>query len=152
MDYDNNLIRLVYSSKHTDNFEFKDAIDIENCANRNNPIIGITGMLFCNSKGFLQVIEGPRIHVSNLFLKIAQDPRHKDPLLINVSDIQKRMFDVWAMRVIDSTIAEENVIDFLRKKYKCFGLDEFPITNDVDLSTMFLYDLQMALLNHPSSK
>ena len=61
---------------------------VENIANKKNPLIGVTGMLFCNSEGYLQVLEGPRVNVSNLFLKISQDTRHKDPMLISVEDIQ----------------------------------------------------------------
>ena len=109
-------------------------------------------MLFCNSEGYLQVLEGPRVNVSNLFIKISRDERHQNPILISVDDIQQRMFGVWAMRVIDSTTAEENVIDFLKNKYNCQGHKEFPILNDVSLSTMFLLDLQTALLNHPLTR
>ena len=152
MDYSNNLIRLIYSSKHTHNFELHEALEIENIANKNNPLIGVTGMLFCNSKGYLQVLEGPRVNVSNLFLKISRDEKHKNPILIGVKDIPKRMFGVWAMRVIDSTTAEENIIDFLKNKYNCQGHEEFPIFNDVSLSTMFLLDLQTALLNPPLTR
>ena len=152
MDYTNNLIRLIYSSKHTKNFQLQEALEIENIANKNNPLIGVTGMLFCNSKGYLQVLEGPRVNVSNLFIKISRDERHENPMLISVDDIQQRMFGVWAMRVIDSTTAEENVIDFLKNKYNCQGHKEFPILNDVSLSTMFLLDLQTALLNHPLTR
>ena len=152
MDYSNNLIRLIYSSKHSKNFQLHEALEIENIANKNNPLIGVTGMLFCNSEGYLQVLEGPRVNVSNLFIKISRDEKHKDPMLISVKDIQKRMFGVWAMRVIDSTTAEENVIDFLKNKYNCQNHKEFPILNDVSLSTMFLLDLQTAVLNHPLTK
>ena len=152
MDYTNNLIRLIYSSKHTKDFQLQEALEIENIANKKNPLIGVTGMLFCNSEGYLQVLEGPRINVSNLFIKISRDERHENPMLISVDDIQQRMFGVWAMRVIDSTTAEENVIDFLKNKYNCQGHKEFPILNDVSLSTMFLLDLQTALLNHPLTR
>ncbi len=152
MDYTNNLIRLIYSSKHTKDFQLQEALEIENIANKKNPLIGVTGMLFCNSEGYLQVLEGPRVNVSNLFIKISRDERHENPMLISVDDIQQRMFGVWAMRVIDSTTAEENVIDFLKNKYNCQGHKEFPILNDVSLSTMFLLDLQTALLNHPLTR
>ena len=47
--------------------------------------------------------------MSKLFIKISQDEKHSNPILISVKDIQKRMFGVWAMRVIDSTTAEESV-------------------------------------------
>ncbi len=152
MDYANNLIRLIYSSKHTSDFQLHEALVIENTANKKNPLIGVTGMLFCNSEGYLQVLEGPRVNVSNLFLKISQDTRHKDPMLISVEDIQKRMFGVWAMRVIDSSTAEENVIEFLKHKYDCQGHKEFPIMKDVSLSTMFLLDLQTVLLSNPQTR
>ena len=151
MDYANDLIRLIYSSKHAGDFQFHEALEIENIANKNNPLIGITGMLFCNSVGYLQVLEGPRVNVSNLFLKISRDTRHKEQMLISAQDIQKRMFGVWAMRIIESSTAEENVIEFLKNKYNCSGYEEFPILNDVALSTMFLLDLQTALLNHPQT-
>ena len=32
-------------------------------------------MLFCNSQGYLQVLEGFRVNVSNLFIKISRDEK-----------------------------------------------------------------------------
>tara|TARA_Y100000589_G_scaffold310864_1_gene329691 strand:+ start:1255 stop:1404 length:150 start_codon:yes stop_codon:yes gene_type:complete len=49
MDYSNSLIRLIYSSKHASDFQLHEALIIENIANKKNPLIGVTGMLFCNS-------------------------------------------------------------------------------------------------------
>ena len=50
MDYNNNLIRLIYSSKHSKDFQLHEAIEIENITNKNNPLIGVTGMLFVTLK------------------------------------------------------------------------------------------------------
>ena len=72
--------------------------------------------------------------MSKLFIKISQDEKHSNPILISVKDIQKECLVFGAIRVIDSTTAEESVIDFLKDKYNCQNHKEFPILNDVNLN------------------
>ena len=57
----------------------------------------VTGLLWYDGQHFIQVLEGGREIVSELYLRIAQDPRHFDVRLISVEDIDVREFEEWAM-------------------------------------------------------
>jgi hypothetical protein len=46
---------------------------------------------------FLQVLEGGRAQVSQLYNRIAQDPRHRDVVLLSYDEIDERSFAGWAM-------------------------------------------------------
>ena len=58
---------------------------------------GITGML-CFSEGlFIQVLEGGRSAVNQLYQRILRDPRHHDVQLISRQPVAERRFPQWSM-------------------------------------------------------
>lgn len=63
----------------------------------------ITGALLFNQDNFLQLLEGSRSKVTDLFCRIAADPRHGKIMLIAVHDIQERDFPDWTMGYVPST-------------------------------------------------
>ena len=68
---------------------------------RNNQELGITGVLMTSGGLFFQVIEGPAASVDGLWKKIAQDPRHRDVLLVSSEEkVRDRLFPDWAMETI----------------------------------------------------
>jgi len=93
------LVRLMYASR-TAAATDTDALQaiLRQCKD-NNPALGITGLLcHCAASGiFMQVIEGGRAAVNQLYLKIAQDKRHSEVLLLNYQEINERRFAGWAM-------------------------------------------------------
>ena len=57
----------------------------------------MTGVL-CFSEGlFLQLLEGGRLPVSQLYNRIANDPRHRDVMLLSYEEIGERKFAGWSM-------------------------------------------------------
>lgn len=64
---------------------------------RNNPAIGLTGILFYARPWFLQVLEGHRNQVSRTFVRISRDPRHNTPVLMDMRPISRRTFGAWTM-------------------------------------------------------
>ena len=58
---------------------------------------GITGVLLYLEGDFLQVLEGRKIDVDNLFHKIKKDSRHKLIITIFDQEIKKRQFLEWSM-------------------------------------------------------
>jgi len=67
----------------------------------NNRINQITGVL-CQGVGFfIQVLEGERNNVNELFLKIANDRRHKNVELISFEEVTHRKYPKWLMAHID---------------------------------------------------
>lgn len=59
----------------------------------------LTGLLLyaAPTKEFVQVLEGPRDEVENLYQRIAQDPRHKHAFVLHEGPVASRMFPDWRM-------------------------------------------------------
>lgn len=70
---------------------------ILDAAQRNNPSLGLTGALVFDHRSFVQLLEGRRATVTDMFLRIAADPRHADLRIIRVDDTPKRRFPEWSM-------------------------------------------------------
>lgn len=91
------MVRMLYASRAADGVD-QDALHlILRQSKANNPALGITGLL-CYSGGiFIQALEGGRAAVNALYLKISQDPRHRDVVLLTYEEIHERRFAGWAM-------------------------------------------------------
>lgn len=57
-----------------------------------NPTLNITGALLHNNDFFLQVLEGNKETIEELFAKIRKDKRHKNILMILNQKIENRIF------------------------------------------------------------
>ena len=91
------LVRLLYASRAADAVDQDVLHAILRQSKANNPALGITGLL-CYSGGiFIQALEGGRAAVNALYLQIAQDPRHRDVVLLTYEEIHERRFAGWAM-------------------------------------------------------
>ena len=62
-----------------------------------NPRAGITGLLCFSDEIFVQVIEGGRDAICELFNAIVRDDRHKDVRLLSFEEITERRFSNWTM-------------------------------------------------------
>lgn len=91
------LVRCLYASRclKPQSAALLDAI-LEQ-SRRNNPEKGITGLLCYTSDVFVQVIEGSRDEVCNLFNAIVRDERHRDVRLLAFEEIAERRFGSWTM-------------------------------------------------------
>ncbi len=91
------LVRLLYASRAAAQMDQETLHSILRQSKGNNPPQGITGLL-CYSGGiFIQALEGGRIAVNQLYLKIAADKRHSDVVLLSYEEIGERRFAGWAM-------------------------------------------------------
>jgi hypothetical protein len=91
------LIRLLYASRST-NVVTKDMLDsILSKSRAHNPGAGITGILCHSGNMFLQVLEGNRREVSNLYNRIAGDSRHKDVEILHYEEVTERRYSNWTM-------------------------------------------------------
>ena len=64
---------------------------------RNNEAVGVTGALAYDESWFLQVLEGERRAIWKTFARINEDERHSGCLLIEMVDVDRRMFGNWWM-------------------------------------------------------
>jgi hypothetical protein len=93
--------QLIYYSKST--FKGGDASllaqlrDIVSSARRNNARAGVTGFLIFDKTWFVQILEGDRANVSDIYNKISDDKRHNGLNIINVRDVDERLFPNWTM-------------------------------------------------------
>jgi len=75
-----------------------------------NRINQITGVL-CQGDGFfLQMIEGERSVINQLYGRIARDSRHKDVELVKFEEITQRKYSQWSMALIDLSDTDPMVV------------------------------------------
>ena len=96
------LYRLVYCStvRHHQRFEVESILSEARAKNFER---GVTGILFFNNSYCLQVLEGRRNTVTDLFVTIACDPRHEQVSLLSVEPLARREFAGWTMNYITWT-------------------------------------------------
>ncbi len=125
------LVRLLYASRAADAMDQDSLHGILRQSKANNPALGITGLL-CYSGGiFIQALEGGRQAVNQLYLKIAQDPRHRDVMLLNYEEILERRFAGWAMGQVN--MARLNPA-LLLKYSETAVLDPYSVSGAVSLA------------------
>lgn len=89
---------LLYISSSSTLLSNEVIFDILNVSRVNNLLLGITGLLLYHQGSFLQVIEGEKEAVHELFFnKISFDIRHKDIIKLLDDDIRERNFSDWSM-------------------------------------------------------
>jgi len=91
------LVRCLYASRAAKalSAEILDSILAQSC--KRNPVLGITGMLCYTNEVFVQVIEGGRNEVCELYNSIVRDARHVDVRLLVYEEIAERRFGNWSM-------------------------------------------------------
>ena len=91
------LVQLIYYSLVSGDLA-KDKIEtVLTVANKRNAEAGISGLLLFSNAYFLQVLEGPRSEVNNVYSKIQRDSRHHGAQILMYRDIHLRDFGAWAM-------------------------------------------------------
>lgn len=94
-------IRLLYASDAQAGLSYRDVLTIMEKAARANTTRGITGLLCYGFGQFLQILEGERAMVNELYHHIVRDPRHAACQLLLVEDIVARDFPEWSMKVVN---------------------------------------------------
>ena len=90
------LVRCLYASRA--NTPIGPVVDaIVEQSRRNNLRLGITGMLCVSDDLFIQVLEGGRDEVCELFNTIVRDARHNHVRILVFEEISERRFANWTM-------------------------------------------------------
>ena len=95
------LVRCLYASRATQSPISKLTDSILKTSRENNPAKGITGFLCVSGDVFLQVLEGGRDEVCELFNRIVKDERHANVRLLAYQEIRQRKFGNWTMGQVD---------------------------------------------------
>lgn len=95
------LVRLLYASRAASPLT-DSVIDVILAQSRaHNPGLGITGILCYSDDLFMQVLEGGRNEVCELYNTIVRDPRHQQVRLLVFEEIRERRFGSWTMGHVD---------------------------------------------------
>lgn len=110
--------RLIYRSQTSWDLLSNEALlELAQTSAGNNAEKRISGLLLLSGEAFLQVLEGPVDEVNDLYLKIAQDPRHGNLRLLNYEQITHPLFVEWSMHVVDLNDLPVAQRGFLAGKY-----------------------------------
>lgn len=88
---------LVYLSAATQIYSDTDIIQILTVSRKNNAENDITGILLYHDGSILQVLEGERRAVTELYQKIKTDERHKNVIQLVEGNSEERNFADWSM-------------------------------------------------------
>ena len=94
------LYRLIYYSTAKPSLGYQQLKQILLSAEKNNQVNDITGVLLYSDGRFLQILEGTRENLTHTFLRISQDFRHHDAVLVDFVEISERDFPEWTMKLI----------------------------------------------------
>ena len=88
---------LAYVSQATKHFGPDDLADIEQKSLSLNADLDITGILVVDEGRILQILEGGKQSVINLFERISKDPRHESVKQVAGSERDHRLLSSWSM-------------------------------------------------------
>ncbi len=91
------LVRLLYASRAVASLTTENVDSILEESRSHNVPHGITGMLCFSNDLFIQVLEGSRKNVSDVYNRIVKDKRHSDIQLLIFEEIAERRFGNWTM-------------------------------------------------------
>ncbi|MBC7955840.1 MAG: BLUF domain-containing protein [Cytophagales bacterium] len=125
------LVRLMYASRATESVNQDALAAILKKSRLHNPASGVTGVL-CFSEGlFLQVLEGGRLPVSQLYNHIANDTRHRDVMLLSYEEIGERKFAGWSMGQVNLSHLNASL---LLKYSETATLDPYAVSGAVSMA------------------
>lgn len=111
------LHTIIYTSREAQFFSDDEIEDLLAGARSHNQGHDITGVLLYFDLVFFQVLEGPKQALEDLFMRIVEDPRHKDVTLQVSESISARLFPDWSMayRKLDGQVVRsgERIPDVL---------------------------------------
>ena len=91
------LVRLLYASRASTPTDASVYDSILEQSRARNPKLGITGILCYSENLFIQVLEGGRDEVCELYNTIVRDGRHQHVRILGFEEIRERRFGNWTM-------------------------------------------------------
>jgi len=139
------LVRCLYASRPIEPLTGAFLERILEQSRKNNPALGITGLLCVSKDLFIQVIEGGRDEVCDLFNAIVRDDRHQQVRLLIYEEIAERQFGNWTMAQVN--ISNLNPA-MLLKYFKHAELDPFDCSGKATLALLSDLIATGAILGH----
>lgn len=127
------LVRCLYASRVATPLPAAILDEILAQSHHNNPRRGITGLLCHTSDVFVQVLEGGRDEVCDLYNTIVRDGRHSQVRLLSYEEISERRVGNWTMGQVDAKAMNPSL---LLKYSKTARLDPFAITGQATMALL----------------
>lgn len=122
------MYELLYCSSASPDLTADDISDILKTSREWNSHHEITGCLLYYNNQFIQIIEGEKQSVKNLYANIEKDSRHQHIILLAENQKDERFFKNWSMAFkelsesdmenIDKVLFVNNFITFISLEYK----------------------------------
>lgn len=138
------LVRCLYASRPASQLNAACLDAILESSRRNNPELGVTGLLCVSENLFVQVLEGGRDEVCELYNTIVGDDRHINVRLLIYQEITERAFGGWSMGQVN--IARLNPA-LLLKYFRRVELDPFDCSGVATLSLLSELVATAAIIN-----
>ena len=122
------IVRCVYASRAASSLTSAMVEDILETSRSHNPASGITGILCYSGDVFIQVLEGGRDEVCELYNSIVKDPRHTTVRLLVFEDDKGA---VWTAYTDFDWIARRHGIDSRKDQFKTASTVIDSITSSV---------------------
>ena len=97
IELETKLRRIIYVSRKN-SVTRQDVSDIITVSSASNLSEGITGCLLSGQNSFLQILEGPKKAIQDLYEIIVKDSRHTDIKKLCDEAIKERLFSQWSMK------------------------------------------------------
>ncbi len=127
------LYHILYKSQAIKLITIDQLKDILFVSRKKNAIKSITGILLFKEGKFMQLLEGGRSDVNNIYASILKDPRHKNIQLLSHGTLKQRNFPNWSMG-----LCYVNKCDF----------EDMPGFRDLEASEHLKFQLRSS--SHPS--
>lgn len=102
---------LIYLSAATHLFSEQELADILTVSRTNNSKLNVTGILLYSKGNILQVLEGDKQVINDLYDKIANDGRHINVIRLATSEFPERSFAEWTMGFDSISPADWNMYE-----------------------------------------
>ena len=127
------LVRLLYASRAVAPLTSDTIGAILASSRKTNPSLGVTGLLCHSGDFFMQLLEGGRDVVNQLYTRIASDPRHQDVILLDYQEVVERRFANWTMGQVNLNQVNPSV---LLKYSERAVLDPYAVSGKVSLALL----------------
>lgn len=131
------IFRLIYLSKPVRPFTDADFDDIESKSVEANNARDVTGLLIVNGDRILQILEGRKTAVRELYAKIEADERHTITKLASEVEDEERLLLTWNMVVRSVTGIPSEISKQYAKVYDELQNAEFDNELTLDLFDLF---------------
>ena len=111
------IYRLAYVSEATPLMKPEDLQAIAEVSGPRNASADITGILVMDAGRILQVLEGRRNAVVNLFEKISGDPRHQKIRKVAGAEQEARLLNNWSMVGGDHGVVPSRLLESFHSLY-----------------------------------